>query len=75
MPELVLNDEQAKVVSGSTEEVVIRDSHGKVLGRIPPTMPDQEAEVIREAKRRLASSQPRYTTAQVIDDLHALESK
>ena len=72
MRELVLDDEQATVVCGSTEEVLVRDRRGMLLGHLRPALAPADAAHIEEAKRRLASNQPRYTTAQVIG--HSLGS-
>jgi hypothetical protein len=69
---IVLNDEQAKVVAKALEPIQVRDGKGNVLGNISPIWSEED---IKEAKRRLASSQPRYTTSQVLDHLKSLESK
>jgi hypothetical protein len=72
MPEIVLTAEQARVVEGSLVPVVVRNVNGAVLGSLPPIW---TAEDIADAKRRLASDEPRYTTAQVLEHLRSLESK
>jgi hypothetical protein len=72
MPEIVLTAEQARVVAGSLVPVMVRDGNGNTLGRIEPIW---TAEDIADAKRRLASDEPRYTTAQVLEHLRSLESK
>lgn len=51
MPEIVLTEEQARVVAGATTAVVIRNPGGAAVGAIDP----REAEWIAEAKRRLAT--------------------
>jgi len=51
MPEIVLTEEQARVVAGATTAVVVRNPGGAAVGTIDP----KEAEVIAEAKRRLAT--------------------
>jgi hypothetical protein len=56
-------------VTRSTELVEVRDSEGRVLARIPAAGHGDE---IAEAKRRLASDQPRYTSQQVQSHLQAL---
>src|SRR5438094_569081 len=53
MPEIVLTEEQARVVAGATTSVVVRNPSGAVIGAIDP----REAEWIAEAKRRLAAKQ------------------
>lgn len=72
MKQLVLTDEQAKLVAASRKPVSVVDSRGNSLGTITPAW--TEADVV-EAKRRLASEQPRYTTAQVLEHLRSLEKQ
>jgi hypothetical protein len=52
MPFIILNEEQARVVAGSSEAIELRDPTGKVLAHAEPPVPEAE---IAEAKRRLAS--------------------
>jgi hypothetical protein len=66
MSHIVLNDEQAKIVSEATGCVEIRDDRGRHLGYVFHGFTDDDIAV---AKRRLASSEPRYTTQQVLDHL------
>ena len=75
MPEIVVDNEQAKVILEATEEVLLRDRDGNLLGRITPVLSDEEARIVVEARRRLSSNQPRFTTAEVLDHLNSLESK
>ncbi|MBV9126023.1 MAG: hypothetical protein JO112_21940 [Planctomycetes bacterium] len=72
MIQIVLNDEQAKTVASSLKPVQVRDGKGNVLGYIAPLWTEED---IAEARRRLASDQPRYTTAQVLEYLRSLEKK
>jgi hypothetical protein len=72
MPEIALNDEQSKIVAGAEHPLVVRDSHGEIVGVLTPSS-DFTPEEIDEAKRDLASNQPRYTTAQVLEHLRSLE--
>jgi hypothetical protein len=69
MPFIILNDEQARVVTGSKEAVELRDRTGKVLAQVEPPVPEAE---IAEAKRRLASGQRRWPSARVRDLLATL---
>ena len=69
MIQIVLSDEQAKVLQAATDAVEIRDSHGKLLGYISPPPSDAE---LAAAKRRLESDGPWYTTDQVLDHLRSL---
>ncbi|MBI1904440.1 MAG: hypothetical protein HYS13_25370 [Planctomycetia bacterium] len=70
MPHIVVDDEQAKTISESTGYVEIRDQRGRRLGYVAPGFTEDE---IAEAKRRLASDDPRYTTQQVLTHLRSLE--
>jgi hypothetical protein len=69
MPHIVLNEEQAKIVATALEPVQLRDAKGYVLRTIPPIWTEED---IAEAKKRLASDEPRYTTAQVLAYLRSL---
>jgi len=73
MREIVLTQEQTEVVAQAQDAVQVRDPKGNVLGYIEPS--DFTPEEIAEAKRALASNQPRYTTAQVLEHLRSLEQK
>jgi hypothetical protein len=72
MLQIVLTDEQAKVVATALKPVQVRDGQGNALGWINPVWTEED---IAEAKRRLASDEPRYTTAQVLEYLRSLEKK
>jgi len=72
MPHIVLDDQQAQIVSEITGYVEIRDRRGRHLGFVAHDFTDAE---IQEAKRRAASNEPRYTTAQVLQHLESLESQ
>jgi hypothetical protein len=72
MPHIVLSDEQAKVVATALQPVQVRDAKGTVLGVIPSIWTEED---IAEAKRRLASNGPWYTTEQVLAHLRSLETK
>jgi hypothetical protein len=69
MPHITLTEEQARVVAGATEPIILRDTNGELLAVIPP--PWSHAE-IAEAQRRWNSDAPRHTTAQVIEHLRSL---
>jgi hypothetical protein len=72
MPHIVLSEEQAKVVASALQPVQVRDAKGTVLGVIPSIWTEED---IAEAKRRLASNGPWYTTEQVLAHLRSLETK
>lgn len=70
MTQIVLNDEQVKTVQSATGAVEVRDRHGNLLGYVARRTTEAE---IAEAKRRLESDGPWYTTQQVLDHLKSLE--
>jgi hypothetical protein len=72
MPHIVLSEEQAKVVASALQPIQVRDAKGTVLGVIPSIWTEGD---IAEAKRRLASNGPWYTTEQVLAHLRSLETK
>jgi hypothetical protein len=72
MPELILTQEQARVVSQSLGPVTVRDTNGQLLGYLEPKL---TPEMIAELKRRVASPGPWYTGAQVQARLKALQEE
>jgi len=66
MTQLVLTEEQAKVAASALRPLEVHDTRGNVVGTFSPIW---TAADITEAKNRLASSEPRYTTAQVLEYL------
>jgi uncharacterized protein YmfQ (DUF2313 family) len=72
MLQLVLTDEQAKIVKQAFGPVSVRDSTGKVLGLLEPQL---TPEMIAELKRRAASPGPWYTGEQVQSRLQALQEE
>jgi len=81
MTEIILNTEQARIVEGATDAVVVRDGSGKLLGTIvpvaakPPNLRTRSTHQIEELESRLDSNGPWYTTEQVLEHLDSLESK
>lgn len=70
MSELILNDEQAQAIRNAPGQVTLRDSAGNYLGFVAR---DFTSEDVAEAKRRLASDEPRMTTQEVLKYLDSLE--
>lgn len=80
MPQvIVLDDEQADVLSKARETVELRDRRGNALGTVRPQERVADdgftEEEIAETLRRLNSDEPRVTTRQVLDRLAALEGR
>jgi hypothetical protein len=72
MPHIVLTDEQARVISESTEPVDVFDPSGRILNFLKPLDPVL-AETILECKRRLATSDSRIPSEDVQAHLRKLE--
>ena len=70
MPHIIVDDEQARLISATSENVEIRDRSGRYLGRITHGFTEEDIAI---AMRRRASNKPRYTTEQVLERLKALE--
>jgi hypothetical protein len=73
MTEITLTDDQARAIAKATGQVVLRDAAGKIVATIPPRVSDDEWEIVAESKRRLASNERRYTTAEVLARLDSLD--
>jgi hypothetical protein len=69
---IIVDDQQAKLISEATESVEIRDSGGKHLGYVAHGFTDEDIAI---AKQRLASDEPRHTTREVLDHLRSLEHR
>jgi hypothetical protein len=72
MAQLILTEEQARVVAGAQEPVQLCDPQGNIVATLKPAF---TAEDIAEAKRRLAVNGPRYTSEQVQEHLRALQEE
>jgi hypothetical protein len=72
MPEIVLTEEQARILAGADTTVVVRDPHGSTVGVLDP----REAAAIARAKLRAANPSPYYyTSASVTAMLDALQAE
>jgi hypothetical protein len=72
MSELILSDEQAKIVAQARKPVTVRDSKGNVLGFVAPVWTEAD---VTEAKRRLSSGERRIPSERVEAHLRALEEE
>jgi hypothetical protein len=72
MTQLILTEEQARIVAQAPGGVEVCDPWGNVMGRLTPPY---SAADIAEARRRLASDQPRYSADQVRARLEALQQE
>jgi hypothetical protein len=66
MLQIILDDEQARLLASALKSVEIRDRQGNLLRVIPPVWTEED---VADAKKRLASDEPRYTTAEVLKHL------
>jgi len=72
MQHIIVDDQQARIISEATEDVEIRDPRRRHLGYVAHGFTDEDIAI---AKQRLASDGPRYTTQEVLDHLRSLECK
>jgi hypothetical protein len=70
MIKIVLDDEQAKAIENAIGPVELRDSSDTLVGYVARRPSDAE---IQDAKRRLNSAGPWYSTEQVLNHLQSLE--
>jgi len=70
MTQIILTQEQAKLLLHSSEPVELCDPKGHVLASVPPLA---EAEFIRLAKQRSKSQGPWFSTAEVLAHFESLQ--
>jgi hypothetical protein len=70
MVQLVLTDEQAKVVSAAFQPIQVCDSQGRIIGHIKPVWTEED---IKEALRIRETETEWHTTEQVLARLKSLE--
>ncbi len=73
MTEIILTGDQMHQLASATDDVVIADGQGNVIVRLPPKISEEEAAIIEEAKRRLASDQPTIPFSDVLKRLKERE--
>jgi hypothetical protein len=67
MTEIILTSDQVQLFTTATDGVIFRDSSGSVVVRVPPVLTSDEQGLVAEAKRRLASQQPRIPSSEVLE--------
>ena len=75
MTEIILTSDQSQKFANATDGVVFFDVAGHVVARVPPVCTEEEAAIVAEAKRRLASDQPRRSSADVLARLGSRDSQ
>lgn len=71
MTEIILTSDQVQQFTSATDGVIFRDATGSVVVRVPPLHTAEEQATVAEAKRRLASDQPRLSSADVLERIGA----
>jgi hypothetical protein len=66
MRDIVITDDLCRAITEADGNVRFVTGSGEVLGRLEPELSPAE---MAEIRRRLASSEPRYTTREVLDRL------
>jgi hypothetical protein len=72
MPHIVIDEQQARLISEATGDVEIRDAEGRHLGYVAHGFGDEDIAI---ARQRLGSEHSRYTTREVLDHVRSLEHK
>jgi hypothetical protein len=75
MTEIILTNDQSQQFANATDGVVFCDAAGNVIVRVPPVFTKEEAAIVAEAKRRLASDQARRPSAEILARLGAREPR
>lgn len=75
MTQIILTSDQSRQFASATDGVVFYDDSGNVIVRVPPVNTAEEAAIVAEAKRRLASDQPRRASADVLARLGSREAR
>lgn len=74
-PEIVVTDEQARLIRESNVPVWVRDVSGRMLGVIAPVHVDDESCVVDEMRRRLQMLHRSYSTEEVLCHLRSLDAR
>lgn len=72
MPQIVVDEQQARIIAEASETVEICDRQGRHLGYVAHGFTDED---IATARKRFASDEPRYSTQEVLNHLRSLENR
>ncbi len=75
MPEIVVTDEQAQLITEARAPVQVRDANGRILGVISRAPGVDDPGEIDEMKRRMQRQHRSYSTEEVVSHLRSLEAK
>jgi hypothetical protein len=73
MTQIILTGDQMHQFASATDDIVFADGQGNVIVRLPAKISKEEAAIIEEAKRRLASDRPRIPFSDVVKRLKQRE--
>ena len=73
--ELILTDDQVRLIDEAQQPIVVRSPNGDVLGRVDREFTEQDVAEIEEVNRRTAKPHKSYTTKQALEFLESLDSK
>lgn len=69
MTVIQLTEEQSRMLANANDEIVFRDMVGNVISRVPAKLIHDEALIVAEARRRLASDSPTRPLSEVVAQL------
>jgi hypothetical protein len=72
MPQIVLTEEQSRIVDEATEPVEVLDAQGRLLTSLPPLSPDLREVLARHRARQGQPRQPSIPSAKVQEHLRRL---
>lgn len=75
MTRITLTSEQTAVLAAATEPVLITDCNGKAIANVPCVPLDEDAAIIAECKRRMASDSRRIPSEEVLAKLDRLNEQ
>jgi hypothetical protein len=75
MTEIILTGDQMHQLASATDDVVFADGQGNVIVRFAHKISDEEAAIVAEARRRLASDQPLIPSSEVLARLKRLNEQ
>lgn len=75
MTEIILTSAQTRLFTSATDGVVFCDPAGNVIGRVPSVLDAEEAAIVADAKRRLASNQPTVPLSDTVKRFKEIEAR
>jgi hypothetical protein len=75
LTQILLTSDQIRQFANAKDGVAFCDELGNIIVRVPPLANADETAIVAEAKRRLASDQPRHASADVLARLGSQPSQ